>query len=106
MKSLLFNLFDYQRFAQNKDLESVIENSGAKGVLKGAGKKVVPLSDELLASAAGGVSAENTGSKGTKAVQEMTVACQFCGRPIKVNILADRADCSYKDCGKTNYFSG
>jgi hypothetical protein len=56
MESLLFNLFDYQRFENNEKLSSLIRETGSRSADK-TGKGFKQLSDDELQMAAGGVSA-------------------------------------------------
>ena len=70
MESLLFNLFDYQRFENNEKLSSLISETGSRNAVRtGRGFRV--LSDEELEMAAGGVGTtefydtDNNGSPGT-----------------------------------------
>ena len=58
MESLLFNLFDYQRFENNEKLSSLISETGSRNA-KRTGRSFRVLSDEELEMAAGGVGAED-----------------------------------------------
>ncbi|MBQ8970200.1 MAG: hypothetical protein IJ873_05665 [Lachnospiraceae bacterium] len=109
MKSMLYNLFDYQKFAQNKELAEVIEGAGTgTSRKKGNGKiKKIPLSDEALQYAAAGVSQDPVtagGPTGSKSAQMMTIVCQFCPTSFEVDIQKPGAVCP--KCGKYNKFSG
>ena len=105
MRSKLFHLFDYQKFAQNKELQEVIDETAAEG-----GKiRRIPLSDEALTYAAAGVSTESgvsgSGKQGTRhSVQMMTVTCQFCPTSFEADVQKPSAVCPV--CHRLNTFSG
>ncbi len=62
MEALLFKLFDFQRFAKNEKLSSLIDDTGSRYSGSVTDDRIV-LSDDELGMAAGGVSTDANSEK-------------------------------------------
>ncbi len=92
-ESRLKTLFDLQRFEENSDLKSVIEDT----LKKSSGIQM--LSDDVLEFAAGGVGGEGgqNNRNGTNGSKQMH--CPECNEDVDINVFSGtRAYCS--KCGQ------